>query len=412
MKKRKIRSTMSVFLTTFLLLQIILLFLYKSFIVDIAKKNEKNLVENTLQIYHNTMESVLERLDDNLDLLLGCRLLLTQLNGENNLEKVKAQHQMLQILKERCKDTKEADAYAIVNCKDNSILIQRNGNITYDTIKDIKKYLQKRNTFDKTPTSGWTSTVMGEQVYLVKYYNYGANTIAVLISEKRLDSLLNYNDMSIKEAAFYLTDKKGKILCGSGEDWTYGEAIENLQKQDPSISIYRGSVLEDAYQMYYSVKSSEYAAYSTSGIVIFGFLVLSLLFFGTIVWYMQKEIFQPIADLSWVSRKIHSGDFRARAEYNTNSYEMEEVKQAYNDMVQTILENEGRKVRTGTSNEGCTTEVYPYAIKTTLFPECFINNQQHGLSARGRECPYLYSGIFTEYPLYVSNRSAYRSAAG
>ena len=42
---------MSVFLTTFLLLQIILLFLYKSFIVDIAKKNEKNLVENTLQIY-------------------------------------------------------------------------------------------------------------------------------------------------------------------------------------------------------------------------------------------------------------------------------------------------------------------------------------------------------------------------
>ena len=100
MKKRKIRSTMSVFLTTFLLLQIILLFLYKSFIVDIAKKNEKNLVENTLQIYHNTMESVLERLDDNLDLLLGCRLLLTQLNGENNLEKVKAQHQMLQILKE------------------------------------------------------------------------------------------------------------------------------------------------------------------------------------------------------------------------------------------------------------------------------------------------------------------------
>ena len=322
MKKRKIRRTMGVFFTTFLLLQIILLFLYKAFIVDIAKKNEENLVENTLQIYHNTMEGVLERLDDNLDLLLGYRLLLTQLNGENNLEKVKAQYKMLQILKERCKDTKEADAYAVVNCKE---------------------YLQKRNTFDKTPTSGWTSTVMGAQVYLVKYYNYGANTIAVLISEKRLDSLLNYNDMSIKEAAFYLTDKKGEILCASGKDWAYGEEIENLQKQDPSISIYQGSVLEDAYQMYYSVKSSEYAAYSTSGIVIFGFLVLSLLFFGTIVWYMQKEIFRPIADLFWVSRKIHSGDFRARAEYNTNSYEMEEVKQAYNDMVQTILEMRGQK---------------------------------------------------------------------
>lgn len=41
MKKRKIRSTMGVFFTTFLLLQIILLFLYKSFIVDIAKKMRK-----------------------------------------------------------------------------------------------------------------------------------------------------------------------------------------------------------------------------------------------------------------------------------------------------------------------------------------------------------------------------------
>mgnify|MGYP000676810735 CR=1 FL=1 len=45
MKKRKIRSTMSVFLTTFLLLQIILLFLYKSFIVDIAKKNDRDMTK-------------------------------------------------------------------------------------------------------------------------------------------------------------------------------------------------------------------------------------------------------------------------------------------------------------------------------------------------------------------------------
>lgn len=338
MKKRKMRSTMGAFLTTFLFLQIILLFLYKSFIVDVAKKNEKNLVENTLQIYHNTMESVLERLDDNLDLLLGYRLPLAQLDGENNLEKVKAQHQMLEVLKDRCKDTKEADAYAIVNCRDNSILIQRNGNIAYDTIKDIKDYLQERNTVDKKPTSGWISTVMGNRVYLVKYYNYGANTIAALLSEKRLDSLLNYNDTSIKDAAFYLTDKKGKILCGSGKDWTYGEEIENVQKQNRSISVYQGSVLEDAYQMYYSVKSSTYISYSAVGLIILGFLVLSLIFFGAIVWYMQKEIFAPIADLSWVSRKIHNGDFRARAEYKTNNYEMEEVKDAYNNMVQTILE--------------------------------------------------------------------------
>lgn len=338
MKKRKIRSTMGVFFTAFLILQITLLFMYEAFFVDIARKNEKNLVEDTLQIYHNTMESVLERLDDNLDLLLGYRLPLTQLDGENNLEKVKAQHQMLEVLKDRCKDTKEADAYAIVNCRDNSILIQRNGNIAYDTIKDIKDYLQERNTIDKNPTSGWISAVMGNRVYLVKYYNYGANTIAVLLSEKRLDSLLNYNDTSIKDAAFYLTDKKGKILCGSGKEWTYGEEIENVQKENRSISVYQGSVMEDAYQMYYSVKSSTYISYSAVGLIILGFLVLSLIFFGAIVWYMQKEIFAPIADLSWVSRKIHNGDFRARAEYKTNNYEMEEVKDAYNNMVQTILE--------------------------------------------------------------------------
>ena len=109
---------------------------------------------------------------------------LTQLNGENNLEKVKAQYKMLQILKERCKDTKEADAYAVVNCKDNSILIQRNGNITYDTIKDIKSIFKSVIRLIKLLHPAGLLLLWGAQVYLVKYYNYGANTIAVLISEK------------------------------------------------------------------------------------------------------------------------------------------------------------------------------------------------------------------------------------
>lgn len=175
-------------------------------------------------------------------------------------------------------------------------------------------------------------------MYLVKYYNYGANTIAVLISEKRLDSLLNYNDIVHQRGSILsYRQKRGNSVRFRKRLGIWRRNRESAETG--SIHQYLSGICSGrAYQMYYSVKSSEYAAYSTSGIVIFGFLVLSLLFFGTIVWYMQKEIFRPIADLFWVSRKIHSGDFRARAEYNTNSYEMEEVKQAYNDMVQTILE--------------------------------------------------------------------------
>ena len=48
---------MGAFLTTFLFLQIILLFLYKSFIVDVAKKNEKNLVENTVHRFINLRDN-------------------------------------------------------------------------------------------------------------------------------------------------------------------------------------------------------------------------------------------------------------------------------------------------------------------------------------------------------------------
>lgn len=325
------------FFTVFLILQITLLVMYEAFSIDIAKKNEKNLVENTLQIYHNTMESVLERLDDNLDSILGYRLELNLLETDDGLEKVKAQYQLLKILRDRCDETEEADAYVIVDCIGNSILMQRNGNVSYDKIRDIKKYFQRRNMEDKKATSGWISTTIQDQVYLVKYYNYGNNTIAVLLSEKKLASLLNYNDTSDQNARFYLTDTSGKVLCGSGKEWRYGENIETLQKQNLRTSYYQGSTLEDAYQMYYRVESSAYVSYSTMGIIILGFLLLSVLFFMVIAWYMRKEILLPINNLSQVSKKIHGGDFSARAEYHSNSYEMDEVKGTYNNMVQTIL---------------------------------------------------------------------------
>ena len=337
-RKVKIGNMMGSFFTVFLILQITLLVMYEAFSIDIARKNEKNLVENTLQIYHNTMESVLGRLDDNLDIILGYRLQLNLLETDEGLEKVKAQYQLLKVLRGRCDDTEEADAYAIVDCTGDSILMQRNGNVSYDKINDIKKYFQRHNAEDEKVTSGWISTTIQNQVYLVKYYNYGKNTIAVLLSEKKLASLLNYNDTSDQDARFYLTDINGNVLCGSGEEWRYGESIETLKKQNPRAGFYQGNALENAYQMYYSVESSAYISYSTMGIIIFGFLLLSVIFFVVIVWYMQKEILTPIKNLSQVSQKLHGGDFSARAEYRSNSYEMDEVKDTYNNMVQTILQ--------------------------------------------------------------------------
>lgn len=228
-RKVKLGNMMGAFFSVFLILQITLLVMYEAFSINIAKKNEKDLVENTLQIYHNTMESVLERLDDNLDSILGYRLQLNLLEIDNGLEKVKAQYQLLKVLRDRCDDTEEADAYAIVDCPGNSILMQRNGNVSYDKINDIKKYFQRRNMEDEKATSGWISTMIQDQVYLVKYYNYGKNTIAVLLSEKKLASLLNYNDTSDQDTRFYLTDTGGNVLCASGKEWRYGENIETLE---------------------------------------------------------------------------------------------------------------------------------------------------------------------------------------
>lgn len=47
-RKVKLGSTMGIFFAVFLILQIALLVMYEAFSIDIAKKNEKNLVENTL----------------------------------------------------------------------------------------------------------------------------------------------------------------------------------------------------------------------------------------------------------------------------------------------------------------------------------------------------------------------------
>lgn len=335
-QKVKLGKVMGTFFAVFLLLQIILLVMYEVFSIDVAKRNEKNLAENTLEIYSNTLEGVLNRLDDNLDDILRYQLQLNLLGGNSELEKIKAQYKLLQVLAEKCEDTKEADAYAIVNCLDNSILIQRNGNLPYERIEDVKNYLRKRNAFDQDVTSDWSAVKIQDQVYLVKYYNYGKDSIAVFLSEKKLASLLNYNDASIEGVEFYLTDTKENVICASGKQWKYGENIQKYQEKDSRYNFYRLGV-KDTYQMYYSVKSSIYVSYSTLGITILAFLLLSVIFFIVIARYLQKEILIPINDLSWVSKKIQNGDFSARSEYSSNSYEMEEVKNTYNNMVQTIL---------------------------------------------------------------------------
>ena len=74
MKKEKSEGPWAFFLLLFCFCRLFYCFCTKRLLL-ILLKNEENLVENTLQIYHNTMEGVLERLDDNLDLLLGYRLL-------------------------------------------------------------------------------------------------------------------------------------------------------------------------------------------------------------------------------------------------------------------------------------------------------------------------------------------------
>lgn len=336
-KKVSLARRLMLYFGVFLSAQIVLIVVYGKFWEYVVEQNDRSMMENTLQIYYNRLDEIMGKINNNLNSILGYRTQLDFLENSSELEKVKAQQVLLNVLSQKCSISKETDAYAIVSLRDDNILIQRNKNISYDDINALKNFLLQKAENKLPVTENWIADVINGKTYLLKYYIYRDLCIGAFLSEKEIASVLNYNDSEIQRTEFYMTDINEKIILASGDNWEYGQNLQKFCDEYPDIKLCEGNNLMDSYRIFSGIGTELHSAESVWAKGILIFLSVSAVFFAWIFYYVEKQILSPVKILAEVSRKIHNGNWNERALYESGSLEMEEVRETYNSMLETII---------------------------------------------------------------------------
>lgn len=336
-KKVSLARRLMLYFGVFLSAQIVLIVVYGKFWEYVVEQNDKSMMENTLQIYYNRLDEIMGKVNNNLNSILGYRTQLDFLENSSELEKVKAQQVLLNVLSQKCSISKETDAYAIVSLRDDNILIQRNKNISYDDINALKNFLIQKAENKLPVTENWIADVINGKTYLLKYYIYRDLCIGAFLSGKEIASVLNYNDSEIQRTEFYMTDINEKIILASGDNLEYGQNLQKFCDEYPDIKLCEGNNLMDSYRIFSGIGTELHSAESVWAKGILIFLSVSAVFFAWIFYYVEKQILSPVKVLAEVSRKIHNGNWDERALYESGSLEMEEVRETYNSMLETII---------------------------------------------------------------------------
>lgn len=313
--------------------------LYGRFWDHIMYADQKSLAENTLQVYHNSLDRLFYVMNRDLTSVLLHETQLERLSTSNDVERAKTWQQILALLKDKCDLSENIDAYAVINREDGNILIQRNGNISYDDILTLKEYMLQRIDAATEDGNGWYYLQLESGAVLTKCYVYRDTCVASFLTEERIASLLDYNNEDIENAEFYLTDAQGRVICGSGSDWTYGDPLADPERASRFAYRYEGNMLQGTYRIYEEIHTMIGGKELTSsGGMIWITLLCSVFIFIWISRYTKREILMPIQSLTNVCRSVSEGDLGSRADYACRNPEMEDVKDTFNTMLQTIVD--------------------------------------------------------------------------
>ncbi|MDO4285092.1 MAG: histidine kinase [Eubacteriales bacterium] len=327
-------------LALFLSGQMLLIILFGNLSFFMAQDRESRLMQNMLDVYTHDLRTALNKIDGDLESIIGYTSTLRLLSSRTGLERVKAQQKILTTLQEKCATTQEVDAYAVISSQYPRLLLQRNANISYTEMREISSYIFSAVESEEPQISQWTSTVIGERNYLIRGYRFEQTYIAALLSEDKVRQILAYEEQEGDTTAFYVVDQNDHILfqLGNGGETRNGITLSMCKEELPWANFYEGDEMENAYRIIGRTGGEGIFDFSVLNVVILVIMTSSVLFTLWFSSFTRREILKPINVLAQASREIQRGNLEVRPSYPAGSVEMGEVKTAYNNMLQTILE--------------------------------------------------------------------------
>lgn len=338
MKKFKLNRFIVVAFVLMMTIQIVITVGVGSFSMSMIQKQQEESVNYILSMYSRSLNSVLNESDSDLQDILGSRSTLKLLKDRSDLQRWHASYDLIELLNEKKESTEDVDAYVIMDGVYQGFLMSRTSYINYKDVQYIKHFLERYSKKDMNST-GWISAYIGEKGYLWRGYNYNGVCIAALISEKRLEKIITSGNEDTDLMEFYVTGTDKDIIYSTNEERKYGEkAIENEWTIGVKHKIYEREVQDGAYYLIANIRMPGIWGQSFSFFVLFGMLVTSLIFIVAVLHFMRREIINPVKILADTSEKIRGGDMSIRPRYSCRNMEMDQLKDTYITMLDTIID--------------------------------------------------------------------------
>lgn len=324
----------------FLVMQILTVGILGGYGISVLREETEDSMEYILNMYQANLNRTLQEADSDLQNILSSQSTLQMLKDKSSLYRYHASYNLLALLEAKRMSTEGVDGYVINDSIYHGFLISRSPNITYADLGKIQSYLEEMSrTGGKQESAQWVSAKIGDKAYLLKRYTYGSVSITGMISEKKIQQILSYGQREGKAVDFYITDPGKRIICSSDPGARYGKELYGKEGIFPGTkSLFREKeVMANSYYVVGSMQKLSILGLSTQFFVILGMLFVSLIFLLLFAKFINREVIRPVRVLSETSGKIRKGDLSIRPSFKCRNKEMQDLKQAYITMLDTIM---------------------------------------------------------------------------
>lgn len=338
MKKFRLNHLVINVFLLLLLIQVIIAGGFGSYSMYMTQMQQAESVNYILRMYSRSLDSALDKIDNDLQDILGSRSTLQLLRDHSNLQRWHASYDLKELLDQKRESTSEVDGYVITDGVYQGFIMSRNSNIKYKDLAYIDSYMEVFAQKEINNT-GWTSAYIGGKGYLWRGYNYGGVCIAALITENKVQQIMGIDQDSENFMNFYVTNGNRKVIYSTDSERQYGETTK---KEEGGIGSYdkwyEKEVYDGAYYIIASVQQPGFLGQSTFFFIILGVLMTSFVFMVWIIWFMNREIIEPVKVLEDTSQRIRDGDLSVRPEFSCGNMEMTDLKETYITMLDTIMD--------------------------------------------------------------------------
>ena len=341
MKKKSFVNKISTYIGVTLVLLIWLLTAYTVSSFLLLKESEESSVWSTIQIYMKQIDSKFIAMDQCVEGIAGNQNLIGQICYGSPADRYYAAVELQKSMKRDVISNAELDYVLIAESLNKNLIAASTPGVSYEEKEAIASYIWDLMKKEDRGRPQWYYTRIGDHAYIAKIYRGNDWSVAAFSKENTFLS-----DIRAKEypdgQSFLLTDANG--LC-----------VENLEEGN---SMYLGETLKiadswknDHKKRMISLKSDRAGFYitgmigsnhflskfSTNSILILLIMVLAIGCDMILLRYIHREIHRPLDHLMQTIQEIEDGDYKQRAEEDYHTKELERLTQAFNRMMNVIV---------------------------------------------------------------------------